>query len=353
MRTNFTLILFLFITFAGYAQKDQIKDAQSQFKNGNLKGALTILEKSEYLIVNAEYEDQSDFYDLKADVFRGLADKNIETAANLTAAVGAYKELIRAETLSGKLKYIVKARDGIKQIKDDFQTSASKDLKADKYADAARKMYSLYEVDKTDTINLYLSTSYFMTVKDYDSALKNYKELQSINYTGVGMEYYAVNKKSNVEEFFSSPIDRDTYVKAGSHEKPRNVRATSKKTEIYRNLAYIYSEKGNLNAAENLYKQMIVFNPKFIEPYLDLAYLNLDKKKELSDKMSVLGTSPSDMETYDKLKVQMDADVKEAISYLEKANAIEPKNEKVSDLLLKLYRSMDLIVEYNALKARI
>jgi hypothetical protein len=44
----------------------------------------------------------------------------------------------------------------------------------------------------------------------------------------------------------------------------------------------------------------------------------------------------------------MDDVVKEAISYLEKTNAIEPKNTIVSDLLLKLYRSMDLTAEYNA-----
>ncbi|CAM3014573.1 hypothetical protein [Flavobacterium frigoris] len=353
MRTNFILLLFLFISFAGSAQKNQIKEAQSEFKNGNSNGALAILEKSEYLIINADYDDKSEFYNLKAEVFRSFADKKIETAANLTAAVRAYNELIREESLSGKYKYIVKAKEAIKQIKDDLQNSASKDIKADKYADGAKKMYSLYQIDKNDTINLYLSTSYFMMVKDYDSALKNYKELQTLNYTGKGMEYYAVNKKTNVEEFFLSAMDRDARVKAGGYERPRNARATSKKTEIFRNMAIICSEKGDLNAAENLYKQMIVFNPKFTEPYVDLAYLNLNKKKALSDQMSVLGTSQSDMQTYDKLKTKMDDVVKEAISYLEKANAIEPKNENVSDLLLKLYRSMDLTAEYTALKARI
>jgi tetratricopeptide (TPR) repeat protein len=353
MRTNFILLLFLFISFAGSAQKDQIKEASSEFKNGNSNGALAILEKSEYLIINADYDDKSEFYNLKAEVFRSFADKKIETAANLTAAVKAYNELIREETLSGKYKYIIKAKEAIKQIKDDLQSSASKDIKADKYVDAAKKMYSLYQLDKNDTIKLYLSTSYYMAVKDYDSALKNYKELQNLNYTGKGIEYYAVNKKTSVEEVFSSPIERDASVKAGLHEKPRTARAISKKTEIYRNMAYIYSEKGDLNAAENLYKQMIVFNPKFTETYVDLAYLNLAKKKVLSDQMSVLGMSQSDMQTYDKLKTKMDDVVKEAISYLEKANAIEPKNENVSDLLLKLYRSMDLIAEYNTLKARI
>lgn len=353
MRTNFILLLFLFISFAGSAQKDQIKEAQSEFKNGNSNGALTILEKSEYLIINADYDDKSEFYNLKAEVFKSLADKNIETATNLTAAVGAYNELIREETLSGKFKYIVKAKEAIKQIKNDFSNSATNDLKLDKFSDGAKKLYGLYQIDRKDTLNLYLSTSYFMMAKDYDSALRNYKELQNINYTGLGIEYFAVNKKTNVEEVFSSPIDRDASVKAGLHEKPRTARAISKRTEIYRNMAYIYSEKGELNAAENLYKQVIVFNPKLTETYVDLAYLNLAKKKALSDQMSVLGMSQSDMQTYDKLKTKTDDVVKEAILYLEKANAIEPKNQNVSDLLLKLYRSMDLTAEYTALKARI
>lgn len=353
MRTNFILLLFLFISFAGSAQKDQIKRGQIEFKNGNAQGALAILEQSEYLIINAEYDDKSEFYNLKAEIFKSFADKNIEIAANLTAAVGAYNELIREESLSGIYKYIVKAKEAIKQIKEDLQNSASKDIKVNKYAEGAKKMYSLYQIDKKDTVNLYFSTSYFMMVKDYDSALKNYKELQNLNYTGKGMEYYGVNKKTNVEEFFLLSTDRDASVKAGLHEKPRNVKAASKKTEIFRNMAYIYSEKGDLNAAENLYKQMIVFNPKFTEPYVDLAYLNLNRKKKLSDQMSVLGTSQADMESYDKLKIKMDDVVREAISYLEKANAIEPNNENVSDLLLKLYRSMDLTAEYNALKTRI
>jgi hypothetical protein len=46
----------------------------------------------------------------------------------------------------------------------------------------------------------------------------------------------------------------------------------------------------------------------------------------------------------------MDDVVKEAISYLEKQMQSN-KNTIVSDLLLKLYRSMDLTAEYNA-KAR-
>jgi tetratricopeptide (TPR) repeat protein len=352
MRTNFTLLLLLLVSFVGLAQKDQIKQAQSELKSGNSAGALAILEKSEYMVINASYEDKSEFYNLKAEIFKSLADKNVDAAANLSAAVHAYNELIREEKLSGKFTYIVKANEAIKKIKDDIQNTVAKDTKAENFAEAAKKMRTLYEIDKNDTINLFLSTSYFMKVKDYDSALQNYKELQNLNYTGIGLEYYAVNKKTKVEELFFSQSDRDASVKGGTHEKPRNLKAKSKKTEIYRNMAYIYGQKGDARAAESLYKSMIQFDPTFTEAYLDLAYINLDKKKAISDQMSVLGTSAKDMAAYDILKSKMDDVIKEAIGYLEKANAIEPKNEPVSDLLLKLYRLMDLTTEYAALKAR-
>ncbi len=352
MRTNFTVLLFLLISFVGLAQKNEIKQAQAEFKNGNSNGALSTLVKSEYLIINATYDDKSEFYKLKAEIYKSIADKNIDPAANITAAVAAYNQLMFEEDLGQQYKYTLKAKEAIKLIKTEMENSANKDIKAEKYADAAKKMYSLYELDKKDTINLYLSTSYYMKMKDYDAALANYKQLRKINYTGKGMEYYAVNKKTNVEELFLSVSDRDISMKGGFHDKPKNVVAKSKKNEIFLNMGFIYSEKKDFKSAESIYKEMIAYNPKSTEPYLELTYTLLDQKRALSEQMSLLGTSASEMLAYDKLKIKMDDVVKEAISFLEKANAIEPKNTIISDLLLKLYRSMDLTAEYNALKAR-
>jgi tetratricopeptide (TPR) repeat protein len=308
--------------------------------------------KSEYLIINATYDDKSEFYKLKAEIYKSIADKNIDVAANLTGAVAAYNQLIFEENLEGQFKYIMKAKEAIKLIKNEMKNSADEDIKSENYADAAKKMYGLYNLDKKDTINLYLSTSCYIKMKDYDAALANYKELLKINYTGKGMEYYAVNKKTNIEELFLSASDREISIKAGFYDKPKNVLAKSKKNEIYMNMGLIYSKKKDLKSAESIYKQMIVFDPKNAEPYLELTYTLLDQKRALSEQMSLLGTSPKEMLAYDKLKLKMDDIVKEAISNLEKANTIEPKNTTVSDLLLKMYRSMDLIAEYNTLKAR-
>lgn len=353
MKKNFTLIVMLSFVLIGYAQKEQIKEAQLEFKNGNFQGALALLKKTQYLINNAVADDKSEFYKLRAEIYKGMADKKIDPAVNLSAAVAAYKELIEEEDRIETYKYSVKAREAIKLIKSEMQAGTSKDIEANNYSDVAKKMYAMYELDKKDTLNLYLSTSYFLKVKDVENALTNYKELNRINYTGRGMEYYATNKKNNVEEMYFTAAERDANVRAGNAEKPRNVMAVSKRPEILLNLGSLYRDKKDLAAAENCYKQLIAYDPNLIDGYIEMAYLSLDKKKVITEQMTVLGTSKEDMIAYDKLKIKSDDIVKGAIKYLEKANAIQANDKTVSELLLKLYRSMDLIAEYNALKSKI
>ncbi|OCB78667.1 hypothetical protein [Flavobacterium crassostreae] len=353
MKNKILILVLFFISIKAVSQKEQIKNAQNEFKSDNLKVALDILTKSEYLIINAEDADKSEFYSLKAEIFRAFADKNIAVTTNLSAAVTSYQQLIKEELLTGNLIYIVKAREAIDAIKKDLENRATTDIKNAKYRDGATKMYALYAMDKKDADNLYYSTSYFMMAKDYEAALRNYKELENINYTGKGVAYYAVNKKTKIEEEFASAMYRDASVNAGEYEKPRNAKIESKRTEICRNLAYLYTEKGDLVAAEVIYKKMIAFNPNFIEPYLDLAYLNLDKKKLLEDQMNTLGTSAKEMQIYDALKLKTEGFIKEALFYLKAGNALAPDNDKITDLLLKLYRALDLTSEYNTLKAKI
>jgi hypothetical protein len=85
---------------------------------------------------------------------------------------------------------------------------------------------------------------------------------------------------------------------------------------------------------------------------MDLAYVKLDKKKEIADKIALLGTSAEDMKKYDELKIKKDEEVKVAVGYLEKALTLEPSNKDISKLLLNLYRSLDMTDKYEALKAK-
>lgn len=345
-------LLFCGVTFSVMAQKEQIKTAQAELTKGNVQGALTILNEIEYLITNAKDEDKSDYYFTKAKTYTALANKKIDGPKNMSLAVGCYNELILSEVDSGNLKYAVQAREAVKELKSELERSSADDNNAQRFSDAAIKMTYLYEMDKKDTVNLYNAASNYFNAKQYDLALKTYEMLKTMKYSGNGMEYYAVNKSTKQEELFVSGANRDLGVKQGSHEKPRNAKAKSKKTDILKRIAYIYSEKGDIANAESNYKAIIAINPNDAETYLDLAYVKLDRKKEIADKMALLGTSPEDMKKYDELKIKKDEEVKVAVGYLEKALSLEPSNKDISKLLLNLYRSLDMTDKYEALKAK-
>ena len=51
-----------------------------------------------------------------------------------------------------------------------------------KYDEAAKKLYIVYELDKTDLEKLYYAASYAVNAQDYDTALSYYEELKSKNY---------------------------------------------------------------------------------------------------------------------------------------------------------------------------
>lgn len=354
MKTKFlTIIYFLFFSITSFSQKSEIKSAESEFKNGRFQQAIKILNDAEYLIFNAEEADQSEFFNLKAKVLTGLVETNIEPSKNIALAITAYQDLVAAEKASGKFKYSVLALEAIKKIKDDLLDSAIADVKANRFSEGANKMYTVYLGNKKDTINLYYAASYYKDAKDFTNAIKLYEELDVLKFSGKGLGYYAINKKTGVDEFFSSILSRDLSVKAGTHVKPRIEKLESKKTEIYANMAFIYLKKGDLDKSERYNNKILEIDTKDPSAYLNLAYLKIDAKKVIMDEMSNLGTSAKDMKVYDELIIKKDNLIKKAISYLEKGNVAIPNDQDIYKLLLNLYRAMDMTTEYNALKARI
>jgi tetratricopeptide (TPR) repeat protein len=333
------------------AQKTQIKEAQSLFSSGKTQEALNVLKKSEYLIINASYDEKSDFYLLKGNVLKALASKGVDEVNNYTLASEAYQELIRYENEEGNYKYTLQANSSLKELKSKLVNGAVDDYKNKKYKESSEKSYQVYLFDKKDTLNLFNAASSSMTAKDYDSAAKYYEELKRINYSGKRIIYYATNKKTKEEDAFISAGARNSGVLATLYEKPRDEFSSSKRFEINKNLAYIYLEKNELDKSESCYLKVLELDPKFIDAYINLAYVKLESKKPIVDQMAALGNTPAEMEQYDVLKVKKDNLTKSAIPYLQKALTIDPKNQDVIKALMGVYRSLDMTNEYNALKA--
>jgi tetratricopeptide (TPR) repeat protein len=353
MKSKFIMLpTVLLMSVFGFSQKNQIKEAQTNFESGNFEMSMNILNKAEYLVVNAPSEDKIEFFFLRGKTMSAMANKNIEIIKNLSLAVKSYKDLIATEDESGKIKYSVQAKTAIKDIKDSLEKSALEDASTNKYNDCANKMNYLYEMDTKDTLKLFYTASYNMLAKDYDNAIKNYEKLRTLNFSGKGMNYHATNKSTKKETLFVSKTDRDLSVNAGTHDKPRNEISPPKKMEILKNMAFIYTTKNDGENAENYYKKIIELDPKYSDAYLRIAYIKLDKKKSLMDDMANLGTSEEDMKKYDEVKIKKDNLIKEAIPYLEKVNVLEPQNTDSIKLLLNAYRALDMNAEYAALKEK-
>jgi tetratricopeptide (TPR) repeat protein len=352
MKRKFVMLsIVLLINVGAYAQKDQIKNAQLFFDAGNSKDALAILKKTEYLIFNSTYEDKSEFYFLKGNVLKDLASKNIDKTSNLALASGAYQELISAENESGKFKYTLQANIALREMKLALINGSADDYKAGKYKESSEKSYSVYLLDKKDTLNLFYAASSSLTGKDFDSAIKYYEELKKINYSGKGTVFYAVNKKTRGEEIFTSSSVREANIKAGLYESPRNENSPSRRLEINKNLAYLYLEKNDFPKAEICYAKVLELDPNFIDAYINIVYIKLESKKTFTDQMNALGNTPKEIQQYDQLKAKRDDLVRTTIPYLKKALVIEPKNQDIIKSLMGVYRSLDMTNEYNALKA--
>jgi tetratricopeptide (TPR) repeat protein len=351
MKKNQWIVSFLLlITIGAFAQKDQIKDAQSLYDKGKSQESLEILNKTEYLILNASDEDKSDYYFLKGNVLKDLAVKNIDAANNFTLASQCYQDVFLYENESGKFKFTVKANAALKEMKSDLVNGAMTDFKTGKFKESAEKSYKVYLFDKKDTLNLYNAASSSINAKDYDSAIKYYEILKKINFSGKAVLYLATNKKTKEEDVFVSPKARDNAIQQALYEKPRTESVPSKKIDVNSNLAYSYLEKKDYAKAEVIYNYVLELDPNYVDAYINMAYLKMQVKKDLADEIANLGTSAAEMQKYDKLNAKKDDIARSAIPYLKKALTLEPKNEDATKSLLGIYRSLDMTNEYNALK---
>jgi tetratricopeptide (TPR) repeat protein len=268
----------LLISVATFAQKDQIKAAEKAMKGGNAQEAINILQAAESASATAPDAEKAQFFFVKGNAYLDLANKKVDTDKNLSLAAKAYQDLISVEKASGKIKFSTQAAASITDIKFKLINAAIADSKINKHSDSAKKLYDAYLLDKKDTINLYYAASTYVNAKNYDEALKLYEDLKTLNYSGKGTSYLAVNKLSGEEDLFTTATERDRLVKLGTHEKPRTEVIPSKRGEVYKNMALILVEKGKTEEAKKAIASARIANPEDTSLILTEANLYLETK---------------------------------------------------------------------------
>jgi len=348
----------LLISIATFAQKDQIKAAEKALKGGNAQEAVTILQGAESLVSNAADAEKAQYFFVKGNAFLELANKKIEEGKNLSLAAKAYQELLAVEKTSGKPKYSTQATTSIITIKGKLINSAIEDTKSNKTIEGATKLYDAYLLDRKDTINLYYAASTYVNGKDYPTALKLYEELKTLNYSGKGKSYLAMNKLTGQEDLYLSAKERDLAVKLGTHEKPKTEDVPSKRGEIYKNIALILVDQGKIEEAKKAISDARKANPEDMSLAMAEANLYLQTKDfETYKKIiaEILEKSPNDADLVFNLGV-LSANAKnrdEAEKYYKRVIEINPNyiNAYINMAALKLEDEKVIIDEMNKLGA--
>lgn len=357
MKSKYLLLASAFlISGISFAQKDEMKAAEKALKNGNPAEAKTSLEKAESLISNADESQKAQFYFLKGNAYLGLADKRVDEGNNLIQAAKSYNQLIATEQASKKSKYTKEAEVSLARVKNQLINMAIDDNQQKRYKEGAEKLYETYLLNKKDTIYLYYAASSAVNGQEFDKALGYYDELKRINYSGKATIYSAKSKANGEYQNFTTATERDRMVKLGTHEDPKTEKEPSKRGEIYKNIALIYSNKGDLAAATKAVADARAANPDdatLIMTQADLYLKNNDVNNYKKLVGEIIEKNPTDPNLFYNLGV-FSAQAKEnaeAEKYYKKALELDPNyvNAYLNLSVLKLESDAAIVEEMNKL----
>lgn len=340
-----------FMSLGSFAQKKELKMAEKALKKNDFTTALSAINTAEPLIANADDKYKSKFYFLKGQVLAGQK--------KYTGAADAFSALKKLEEKTGKDRYTSKSipmlNDMIKKTSD-----TALDLYNNKkdYKRASEKFYLVYKLSPTDTAFAYNAALSATQAKDYESAVKYYKELQRIGYTGIETQYVATNKKTGKLEAFPSKQQRDLMMKSGDYLKPETKTTESKTVAMVKNMALIYKKLGKTDEAITAFKKAREASPNDVSLILAEAYMYNDlKQPEKFEKLmkEAVSKDPNNPDLFYNIGVVNYNEKKgaEAIKYFKKAIELKSDYKNAHFMLANsmLFKDNELVEKMNALPA--
>lgn len=298
MKTRFLIFATLCFSFVGFSQKKEMKTAEKALKDSNATAAKTALASISDMMSSGDQKDQAEYYFLLGNTNAQLAKKGDN--ASLEGAISAFQKVLEIEEKSGKSKYSDDTKQRLNALTADLVNSAVEDNGNKKFEEAADKLYLSYKISPQDTSYLYYAASSAVNGGHYEKALKYYEELQEVGYDGSGMVFKATNVETGeVEEM--DKTQRDLMVKSGSYKDPEDEKSPSKKSEIVKNTALIYTQLGQDDKALEAYKTARESNPDDVNLILNEANLyykmgDKEKFKELMAEATAMAPDNPDLQ---------------------------------------------------------
>tara|TARA_R110000744_G_scaffold2530_7_gene10069 strand:+ start:1475 stop:2737 length:1263 start_codon:yes stop_codon:yes gene_type:complete len=369
MKNRLLLVAALTFTMVGFAQKNEIKSAEKALKSGDSASAQTAIEAASGTIAAADEKTQAQYYFTKGKIYSDLAKKGNNDAFEKAAT--SFKKVIEIEEATGKQKYSAETNQYMAGLTADLVNSAVSDNGNNKYKEAAEKLYMSYTLSPKDTSYLYYAAGSAVNGGHYEMALDYYNKLQEVGYDGSAMVYKATNAATGeVEEM--DKVQRDLMVKSGTYSNPVDEKTPSKKAEIVKNTALIYTQLGQDEKALEAYQAARKSDPEDVNLILNEANLyfnqgNKDKFKELMAQAIALAPDNPDLHynvgvismeqnNYDDARVSykkaIELDPKYTNAYLNLSTTYVNEGNGMIDEMNSLGNSRADIAKYDELKEK-
>lgn len=316
MKKQVIIALALFVSVFTFAQKKEVKALEKAVKKDNYAEAKAIATQLDSQVSTMDDKLKEDYY---------LA------AAKAYYANGSSNNADTKKAIENILKVGSEGAEFKKIIENDLLTKANKHYTDQKFGQAAETFNMIYKVNPDGQDYLYYAAVSYIGAQDFDNALKAYLELDKLGYTGEQTLYVATNKETGEVDSFNSKSERDLYVRGGSHTNPETQTSESKASEITKNIALIYINKGEKDKALAAIERAKQANPDDVNLLINEAniyYEMGDEKKFQSVLQQAIEKEPNNADLHYNVGViyMNNKEIEKARESFEKVLSLKPAN---------------------------
>lgn len=379
MKKTIILAVAFILSVATFAQKDEIKAAETAMKENNFTQAITVLKGAESLLATAKDKQKAQYYLVlgKAYYANGTTPTNFQPAAQALnkvveiekngtktytdEAAGIINSLIQKVAEKASASY----SEGAKLSNEE----SSHALSVEKFKESANGFEEVYNLSARDTAFLQNAAYVYYFAEEYQKSIDNYRKLLDMGYTGAGTIYSAKSVVNDQEVFFNSKKEMDDQVKLKLAVDPQ-VKAKEPQTiEMKKMIVKNYlALKDNAKALETILeaKQSAPHDYGLLVDEANVYYAmgdNMKFKEKLEEAVQI---NPSDYVLHYNIGV-MKSDLKDldgAIESYNKAIALKPDYvdaynnigaavlAKAEPLVEEMNNNLDNFAKYDELQAK-
>ena len=325
MKFYFPVLLTALISYTAVAQKKELKAAQKLVDASLYQKALVALDEMQPLIKNAEAKYSSHYYYLL-----GISKQKNKA---FDEAIAAFDKANSIEESANLKKYSSLIQGNVSSLTNDLINEAVDLNSSEEYVAASKLLYTAYELDPQNNKDyLYYAASSAVNGGDYDTSLSYYLRLKDLNYEGRKTTYYATEVSSGEESEVPDAATFAIYKKSKEFTNLREELSDSKLPEIVKNIALIYVQKGDNEAAMQAVKDARSMSPKDVGLILteaDLYNKIGDEARFASLMEEAIAQDPNNAVLYYNLGVVNGnkGNREASISYYKKAIELDPNYE--------------------------